>query len=903
MNIRLFEQYFKGVSGFQPYQWQTDLYEQFLAGNFPTVSIPTGLGKTSIMLVWLLALAERARLGESLARRLVYVVDRRTIVDQSTAVAESIKAWLDSPENDKHPVVSALKQLSLLGQTGRSPLAISTLRGQHADNGAWRVDPSRPAIIIGTVDMIGSRLLFSGYGDGRSRRPMHAGLLGADALIVHDEAHLSPAFGHLCRQIMHQQAASIGAGLPGLRLLEMSATHHAAQDNVLPLPESDRTDSRVAKRLTADKRLSIKRLPETATPADKRQALVDAALAHAGSGKTVLVYVVSPDDAGRIAKAIEGGDKQSDVLTLTGTMRGAERDGLVGQPAYQRFAPMDDTVRQADRDSDRTTYLVSTSAGEVGVDLDADVGVFDLTTIESFVQRAGRINRSGGRSAPISLIVAPKTDLESSKSGLHAQRRLALQLLECLPVLDDSGDARQASPAALTELCAREDYPLACRPPPRLRRLEPWLLDTWSMTSRARGLGPEVAPWLRGITDYDPPQTTLVWRDIDAVVDADERTIEAWIGAWPVLARECATLPSNTARKFLADLAGRLAKQVTEGGALPRLIVLSAQGAATARRVSDLEKTPRLLNNATVVLPHRVGGLLPGGQPDATAKPPSVSLDVSSLIDAGDATRERWMLQRDGEGWLAHGPPGVEDLQFADDIDGVEPLLEALENQRGLKAVWQHAPHVPVDGEEPSEVIAYLECGNKPRFPESDEFGAQSSRTQLLDEHSQRVGQYAAGLAAKTLGDRQEADCLAAAGHAHDTGKNRLLWQLAAGNKGQRVLAKCYGRQANWRKLNGYRHEFGSMMDLLRSGHATDNLTLHLVASHHGFARPFFTEAAFDPNVQRVEDNEAAARDAALRFEALQRHYGWWGLAYLEALLKAADVMGSMDKWMPEEQS
>ena len=91
--------------------------------------------------------------------------------------------------------------MTMLSPTGRlgEPLAVSTLRGQRADAGAWTIDPSRPAIIAATPDMAGSRLLFGGYGLGRSRRATHAGLLGVDMLIVHDEAHLSPALTALLR--------------------------------------------------------------------------------------------------------------------------------------------------------------------------------------------------------------------------------------------------------------------------------------------------------------------------------------------------------------------------------------------------------------------------------------------------------------------------------------------------------------------------------------------------------------------------------------------------------------------------------------------------------------------------------------------------------------------------------
>lgn len=64
------------------------------------------------------------------------------------------------------------------------PLPISTLRGQHVDNKQWLEDPAAPAIIVGTIDMIGSRLLFEGYGVSRKMRPYQYSAMVGDLKIV-----------------------------------------------------------------------------------------------------------------------------------------------------------------------------------------------------------------------------------------------------------------------------------------------------------------------------------------------------------------------------------------------------------------------------------------------------------------------------------------------------------------------------------------------------------------------------------------------------------------------------------------------------------------------------------------------------------------------------------------------
>ncbi len=54
----------------------------------------------------------------------------------------------------------------------------------------WDLEPEKPAVLIGTQDMLLSRALNRGYGMGRFRWPMHFGLLNNDCLWVLDEIQL-----------------------------------------------------------------------------------------------------------------------------------------------------------------------------------------------------------------------------------------------------------------------------------------------------------------------------------------------------------------------------------------------------------------------------------------------------------------------------------------------------------------------------------------------------------------------------------------------------------------------------------------------------------------------------------------------------------------------------------------
>src|SRR5262245_1053749 len=85
---------FEALTGHQHYAWQAEVFHSLVKGALPSnLALPTGAGKTSVIPVWLLALCE----NPTLPRRLFYVVDRRSVVDQVTNVIEQIAASLATP--------------------------------------------------------------------------------------------------------------------------------------------------------------------------------------------------------------------------------------------------------------------------------------------------------------------------------------------------------------------------------------------------------------------------------------------------------------------------------------------------------------------------------------------------------------------------------------------------------------------------------------------------------------------------------------------------------------------------------------------------------------------------------------------------------------------------------------
>ncbi|HTE41003.1 MAG TPA: type I-U CRISPR-associated helicase/endonuclease Cas3, partial [Steroidobacteraceae bacterium] len=765
---RTFDEEFMLLTGNSPFPWQRALYEQLVAGKFPKAcDLPTGLGKTSVIALWVLALAKNPKLP----RRLVYVVNRRTVVDQSTAEAERLRKKLVEP--DAQHLREALDALAAVPAS--HPLAISTLRGEFADNAAWRRDPSRPAIIVGTVDMIGSRLLFSGYGCGFRSKPLHAGFLGHDALLVHDEAHLEPAFQSLLDAIADEQRRS-NEPRP-LNVLALSATGRTEAD--FTLGDEDLHHPVVKKRLHARKGLSLHSV-------DHRKELPDRIAAKAAEleGK-VIVFLSSVEHAEKCAQAL-GKFRKHGVATLTGTMRGAERDELVMNPVFARFLPRPNKNVTL---QDGTVFLVATAAGEVGIDLSADHLVTDLPPFDALAQRLGRVNRYGDGDAEVHVYCEklegpskPKADGEigdededddkpgERKDEYDCARFLTHALLEELPLCGDA--RRDASPSALRAL-PRDSRVEASTPQPYIHHVDSLLFDRWSYTTVTQVLPgrPPVAEWLHGVADWEPPRTIVAWRREVAWLrktHLGREKLDDFLADYPLRSRETLSDVSSRVFKQLQKLAAR-----DKDGAQFAWLVRHDKPAEIMKLHElvdgyDSKKNPTL-DGATVVLAPEAGGLnLNEGLLDGTAE-----LDSVVRYDLGPKEGDRLVHESEEE---LQAPPGMRLVRaIKRKLDEDDVLLWWR-----LYANSQHA----------------------------DDQGSRSSRKELLlDTHLQRTEVWAARIARRLALPESEQKALAHAGRTHDLGKQRRVWQRSIKRFTDPPLAKGPMQPL---ELSHYRHELGS---------------------------------------------------------------------------------------------
>lgn len=863
-----FDESFETLTGHPPFPWQRALYDRFLSGDLPgSCDLPTGLGKTSVIAVWLLALSN----GAKTPRRLVYVVNRRTVVDQATAEAERYRLALATAPSLKTQCAT-LRSLGSVQAT--DAVAISTLRGQFADNAQWRIDPSRPAIVIGTVDMVGSRLLFSGYGCGFKTKPLHAGFLGQDSLLVHDEAHLEPAFQSLITEIASAQVSDPLR----LKVMALTATSRGGSDAFV-LSRADHEHPVVKQRLRAAKGISFH---EVADKSLVHERVSELALQHRESNSAVLVFLRTVEDVERCAKVLRGAVGKDAVEVLTGTMRGRERDELTrSSPVFARFMPKPTSDVSPMTGS---VFLVSTSAGEVGIDISADHMVSDLSPFDSLAQRLGRLNRYGKGDALVDIVCDPLAPPEPDETEdeeadpeeaapiagrelYEAARYQTLILLRQLPARPDG--RLDGSPAALRALPAHARE-LAFTPAPEVPSVDEFLFDRWALTSIVKPMPgrPPVEDWLHGVAEWEPPRTTVAWRDeVEWLSEADlgGDTLADFLADYPLRPHE-----------QLSDRSDRITKQLKKAAAREGVgttfVWVQPPGEEVSRRLlNELLNEKDSLNGALLILP------------------PSLGLLANGLFD-GSASRHA-----DEEYDLGCWSPAALQRQVC---MGEEPL--EAESFRLVRAIARQNGEGD-DSDAPEGRPRVWELFTRPAEA-ADEGSRTSRRAQRLDEHLTATESWAKRIVSSLAIGAEEQSAVIAAARWHDLGKDRGVWQRAIRNREYPRVVLAKGRVRPL-ELGHYRHELGSLLDAEKDAsfaampEPVRDLLLHLIAAHHGRARPVFPpHEEQDPQSPDAEVLRISA-ETPLRFERLQKKYGRWGLAYLESLVRAADYLASDEEF------
>lgn len=398
LHTELFPDYFEAVHGHTPFPWQKRLLEKVVNEGWPrTIALPTASGKTAVMDVAIFALACQSSLSpekRTAPRRVAMIVDRRIVVDDTYRRACRIREKLEN--NQGNEILKAVAD-ALLSLGGEIPLDTALLRGGIYREDRWARTPVQPVILCSTVDQVGSRILFRGYGLSSSMWPIHAGLLANDTLIVLDEAHCSVPFMQTIRSI--EEFRKRGAKPLCLPFAATAMTATPRQDEeTFKLDDDDRSDFLIKKRLSAPKKTRLVELSQGKKNADGLiNACIDYLFEHddclASQGKTILVVLNRVRTARKLRETLRAlQDKHPhEALLLTGRSRPLERDILLEK---QRIRLMAGRERKSSEHLS-PLIIIATQCIEVGADIDADAMITEACPLDALRQRLGRLDRLG----------------------------------------------------------------------------------------------------------------------------------------------------------------------------------------------------------------------------------------------------------------------------------------------------------------------------------------------------------------------------------------------------------------------------------------------------------------------------------------------------------------------------
>jgi CRISPR-associated endonuclease/helicase Cas3 len=957
-----FSGFFSAIRGYEPFPWQQRLATQLAAeGKWPEIlSLPTSSGKTSVIdiAVYMLALQSgRPRHTRTAPLRIFFIIDRRIVVDEAgehaRKLANALQAAIEQPATAK-PIVYEVAQRLCRYHGEQRPLHVVALRGGMYRDEHWTRSPNMPTVCLSTVDQIGSRLLFRGYGLNEYQWPIHAGLTGSDALLILDEAHLSNPFLETLQAIARYQTwteQTIPITQPW-GVVHMTATP-STDGEKFALEDVDYQHEELGKRLKADKLAELQEAP----PGKFETTVVDHAYKLAENDKVQVVGIV----VNRVASARQIFETlrhahQAEAVLLTGRVRPFDRDRLLEKWLEKVRAGRNRAINATGK-----LFVVATQTVEVGANLDFDALVTEAASLDALRQRFGRLDRLGELKSTQAVIVLRKESKESKAKVDPIYGKALNETWRWLKSNLGGVKKRRVFNFGVSAFDATIQHGQGAVPhvdPKHAPIMFPAHVDTWVQTNPTPHADPDPALFLHGKDALACADVQLVWRaDLDTVSHTHWAEIVALA---PPIVREALPIPIWTVRAWLsqmnaaevADLEGIAGTEPVVNGA--RRIALRWRGPEESEVIGPNQITP----GDTLIVPASYGGADEyGWHSNSIDLVTDISDQCANEIAHEFAMSGTTFGQRPYRLRLPYNLEQIDDDNEADINEQViDNLLQAyLANAEGFNAqaaqVLLAAPKerkllfYPPDtvkgfilllystvrkGHTAGSIVsATLEASGN--HTDSDDTASTIGVPITLRAHCHGVGDWArrfaedCGLPQALIAD------LELAGWLHDLGKadHRFQIWLHGGDeikeaKAPEPLAKS-GMQPNdrvamraARERSGYpaggRHELLSVAlvkdnAVIRASANDWQLVLHLVGTHHGRARPF-PPVVPDPypievcveaegqtltgsSIHRLEHLDSGWVE---QFWELTRRYGAWGLAYLEALLRLADYARSAEE-------
>ena len=452
--------------------------------------------------------------------------------------------------------------------------------------------------------------------------------------------------------------------------------------------------------------------------------------------------------------------------------------------------------------------------------------------------------------------------------------------------------------------------------------LFPAYLDRFCMTSPLPSIDPDVSVFLHGF-ETRPADVEVVWRvDLDATVPSQWRDIVALL---PPMGREALHVSLAAAARWLrglspADLAdlegGQEDPDVDDNR--PGLQVLRWRG--TRDEDTVVVGANGIRPGDTIVVPASYGGCDGWGWASELREP---TLDLAERVSLeGEHPVLRLhpavLAQHDIEQTVSASVlvPDEDDLSLlVPDSDAIDQTLLAIrKTDSGLALLagvllekgYDVIPYP--DAAYSGGVLVISRLPSKTLEGGDGEFGHVEV---LLHDHREGVAREAGRMATAVGLEGDLARLIEEAARRHDEGKRDPRFQrLLAGSPTmtqEEPLAKGHGRvrdvhsiRRRWAEAGlppGFRHE--AVSAALIGAYGADprgDLVRHLVASHHGHARPFLPPVADSAPWIDTSELERVDGEVPECYWRLVRRYGWWGLAYLESVLRLADRLQSAEE-------